>query len=314
MNAPSDVSARLDRVETQLGELLAVTRGLADQQAAARRTRDELLADAMPVLTGLSDAAVQRFADLEARGVPDLGRAGLRVAERVAQGTSVEDVDALADSVVAILDTVRALTQPEVLALAQEAGHVIEEADEAAPAGVVGLVRASRDVNVQKGLGILVAVLRHVGRASRVLDKKAQAVHRDGPSAGPPTRRTAPPLQVGARPARPTPPQAAPPAAFAEVGDPRFDRQGFLVDPQGWTEALAEAIAHDLHLNPYTEAHRAVVAAARADWQDRGQSPNVRRLSAVTALEVQDLYALFPKAPGRTVARIAGIPKPAGCI
>ena len=54
MNAPSDVSARLDRVETQLGELLAVTRGLADQQAAARRTRDELLADAMPVLTGLS--------------------------------------------------------------------------------------------------------------------------------------------------------------------------------------------------------------------------------------------------------------------
>jgi sulfur relay (sulfurtransferase) DsrC/TusE family protein len=29
---------------------------------------------------------------------------------------------------------------------------------------------------------------------------------------------------------------------------------------------------------------------------------------------VKALYQLFPKAPGKTVARLAGIPKPAGCV
>jgi sulfur relay (sulfurtransferase) DsrC/TusE family protein len=28
----------------------------------------------------------------------------------------------------------------------------------------------------------------------------------------------------------------------------------------------------------------------------------------------KELYVLFPRAPGRTIASIAGLPKPAGCL
>jgi sulfur relay (sulfurtransferase) DsrC/TusE family protein len=34
----------------------------------------------------------------------------------------------------------------------------------------------------------------------------------------------------------------------------------------------------------------------------------------VASVATKDLYALFPKAPGRTIAKIAGLPKPAGCL
>lgn len=62
------------------------------------------------------------------------------------------------------------------------------------------------------------------------------------------------------------------------------------------------------------EARWAVVRFARADFEATKTSPNIRRLTQGTNLATRDLYALFPKAPARTVAKIAGIPKPAGCI
>ena len=45
-----------------------------------------------------------------------------------------------------------------------------------------------------------------------------------------------------------------------------------------------------------------------------GRPGRLRRLTQGTELATKDLYALFPKAPARTVAKIAGIPKPVGCI
>jgi tRNA 2-thiouridine synthesizing protein E len=63
-----------------------------------------------------------------------------------------------------------------------------------------------------------------------------------------------------------------------------------------------------------TEPHWAVIAAARADFEATRVSPNIRRLTQLTQLATKDLYALFPRAPARTIAKIAGLPKPAGCL
>ncbi len=53
---------------------------------------------------------------------------------------------------------------------------------------------------------------------------------------------------------------------------------------------------------------------ARKDFLENKASPNIRRLTQGTSLATKDIYALFPKAPARTIAKIAGIPKPTGCI
>ena len=63
-----------------------------------------------------------------------------------------------------------------------------------------------------------------------------------------------------------------------------------------------------------TDAHWVLVDAARADFEATRVSPNIRRLTQVSGVATKDVYALFPKAPGRTLAKIAGLPKPAGCL
>jgi hypothetical protein len=50
---------------------------------------------------------------------------------------------------------------------------------------------------------------------------------------------------------------------------------------------------------------------ARADFEDR-VSPNIRRITQAPGVTTKDIYALFPKAPGAHIAKIAGLPKPAG--
>lgn len=53
---------------------------------------------------------------------------------------------------------------------------------------------------------------------------------------------------------------------------------------------------------------------ARNDYLEHGASPNIRRVTTISDVTTKELYQLFPKAPGMTLARVAGIPKPVGCI
>ena len=311
---PRALAARLDRIEAEL----AHTRASLDELVAHARRQQDLVDEMRPVATSMMRVATRRFASLEADGALGMGRAALRLGERVLHGYTVDDVDALADSVVAILDTVRSVTRPEILALVQEGAETIEHAEQADPIGVVGLARASGDVNVQKGLGILVATLRHVGRASRVLSKKEAGLRRGPAPPRPPGSPMARAPIAQPRPAGPTAaPMAAPvavaPPVFPELGDLRFDAEGFLADADQWTEAFAEAVAADLGL-ALGDRHWVAVRAARETHARTGESPNIRRLTAVCDVTTKELYQLFPHAPGKTVARIAGLPKPVGCL
>lgn len=310
----ASLAARLERVEAEL----AYTRASLDELVAHARRQQDLVDEMRPVASSIMRVATRRFAELEADGALGMSRAALRLGQRVLHGYTVEDVDALGDSVVAILDTVRAVTQPEILALVQEGAETLEQAEEADPIGVIGLARASGDVNVQKGLGILVATLRHVGRASRVLSKRETKLRR-GPAARSSGGSRAP-LTAPARAGTPAaagpavaPPAAPPPSVFPELGDLRFDAQGFLADAEQWTEAFAEAVAADVGIT-LGERHWVALRAARDTFTRTGESPNIRRLTVVCDVTTKELYQLFPHAPGKTVARIAGLPKPVGCL
>ena len=45
------------------------------------------------------------------------------------------------------------------------------------------------------------------------------------------------------------------------------------------------------------------------------ESPlSIRRIGKSGVVDIKEFYSLFPKAPLKTASKIAGIPKPAGCI
>ncbi len=268
-----------------------------DYLVARQNKTEELFAEMTPILREVMASATDKLDALDKKGYFAFGKEALGIVDRVIEGFTAEDVRRLGDAIVGILRTVRTVTQPKVLEIASEASAVLEASDETRPIGLLGAVRATRDDEVQKGLAVMMEVMRHVGRAANAVrterddDKKAKLAAVLGP------RRKAAAAPVSA------PPRPAPPTKTIEPSDPAA----------AWTEDLATklAAAEGLELD---DARWGIVRLARAEFEQAGASPNIRRLTQIANLGTKEIYALFPRAPARTVAKIAGIPKPAGCI
>jgi tRNA 2-thiouridine synthesizing protein E len=90
--------------------------------------------------------------------------------------------------------------------------------------------------------------------------------------------------------------------------------EGFFVDPQQWTETMVPELAHREGIDELTDAHWTVIRFMRTEYFEKGTGPTVRVLGKTSGVSIKELYQLFPKGPAKVAARIAGIPKPRGCI
>jgi TusE/DsrC/DsvC family sulfur relay protein len=92
------------------------------------------------------------------------------------------------------------------------------------------------------------------------------------------------------------------------------DDDGFFVDPEQWTESMARELARREGIDELTERHWTVIRFMRSEYLTKGTGPTVRLLGKSSGVSVKELYQLFPNGPAKVAARIAGIPKPRGCI
>jgi tRNA 2-thiouridine synthesizing protein E len=90
--------------------------------------------------------------------------------------------------------------------------------------------------------------------------------------------------------------------------------EGFFENPDAWTEAMAPELARAEGIGELTDKHWQVIRFMRAEYFAKGTGPTVRVLGKTSGVGVKELYQLFPKGPAKTAAKIAGIPKPRGCI
>ena len=89
---------------------------------------------------------------------------------------------------------------------------------------------------------------------------------------------------------------------------------GFFVNPDQWTEDMARELARRDGIDDLTDAHWTVIRFMRSEYFEKGTGPTVRALGKTSGVTVKELYQLFPKGPAKIAARIAGIPKPRGCV
>jgi dissimilatory sulfite reductase related protein len=94
----------------------------------------------------------------------------------------------------------------------------------------------------------------------------------------------------------------------------KVDGDGFLQDPQVWSEAVAAEFARLDGTGELTPKHWEVINYIRGFWKESDMAPTVRGLCKQSGLKLQELYGLFPKGPARGACRIAGLPKPDGCV
>ena len=98
------------------------------------------------------------------------------------------------------------------------------------------------------------------------------------------------------------------------LGSSTSMRRDSSSDPDDWNEAMVPALAAREGITDVTDRHWQVIRFMRSEYFAKGTGPTVRVLGKTSGVPIKELYELFPKGPAKVAARIAGIPKPRGCI
>jgi uncharacterized protein YjgD (DUF1641 family) len=118
----------------------------------------ELISDLGPLTTGAFTKLLESLDDYENRGYFEFVGAGMGVMDKIVTNFSKDDVEALGDNVVDMLEIVKDLTQPEMLAVAERLLDVVQRQAQAAELepekapSLFSLAGKMRDPEVRMGL------------------------------------------------------------------------------------------------------------------------------------------------------------------
>jgi tRNA 2-thiouridine synthesizing protein E len=90
--------------------------------------------------------------------------------------------------------------------------------------------------------------------------------------------------------------------------------EGFFEHPEQWKREMAPELAAREGIAELNAEHWKVIDFVRKEYETKGTGPTVRALGKTSGVSVKELYVLFPKGPAKVAAKIAGIPKPKGCV
>ncbi len=94
-----------------------------------------------------------------------------------------------------------------------------------------------------------------------------------------------------------------------------LNEEGFLANPEVWNEEVARALAKaEEGLDQLTDEHWAVIRFIRGHYQQNQVAPMVRSVCKTTGLPLRRIFELFPSGPAKGACKLAGLPKPDGCV
>jgi len=170
--------------DVTLGDATEFLRTLARSlpQLNALMSQLDSMSQLVEVLSSLSGPAMERATDAlataEAKGYFAFARQGGVIADHVVTEFSEDDVAALGNNVVTILNAVKEMTQPEVMAMVQRTAVTMQagEATHTDPPSVFALVKSMRQPQTRRGLARVVAMLNTVGEEPAPGTKNQQKI------------------------------------------------------------------------------------------------------------------------------------------
>ena len=103
-----------------------------------------------------------RLDEAERKGYFAFLRGGMGILDKVVTSFSEEDIEQLGDNVVFILQTVKEMTQPEIMSMVRDSVEVLREEDPPKDISLFSIMRQMNDPEVKRGLAKTLAVLRTV--------------------------------------------------------------------------------------------------------------------------------------------------------
>jgi TusE/DsrC/DsvC family sulfur relay protein len=92
------------------------------------------------------------------------------------------------------------------------------------------------------------------------------------------------------------------------------DEDGFIDDFNNWNKTWVQYVKQIEGIEELTEEHWKVINVLQDYYKKNGIAPMVRILSQVTGFKLKYIYELFPSGPGKGACKMAGLPKPTGCV
>ncbi len=122
---------------------------------------EELVPLATPAMATLTST----LQELDDKGYFAFAKGGADIVDKVVTSFTEDDIDALGDNVVLILNTVKEMTQPEVMTLLQRTALTAQDVDEefAEAPSTFALLKQMRDPQTRRGLGRVMTMLRTIG-------------------------------------------------------------------------------------------------------------------------------------------------------
>ncbi len=105
--------------------------------------------------------------------------------------------------------------------------------------------------------------------------------------------------------------------AQVEFGGKNFevDEDGFLLKGmEDWNNEWVEYVRTQEGIAALNDEHWKVVHILQDYYKKNGIAPMVRILSKTTGYPLKKIYELFPSGPGKGACKMAGLPKPTGCV
>lgn len=92
------------------------------------------------------------------------------------------------------------------------------------------------------------------------------------------------------------------------------DEDGFIDDFNNWNTDWVQYVKESEGIKELTEEHWKIINILQDYYRKNGIAPMVRILSKVTGFKLKYIYELFPSGPGKGACKMAGLPKPTGCV
>jgi len=93
-----------------------------------------------------------------------------------------------------------------------------------------------------------------------------------------------------------------------------IDEDGFIIDPGCWNEDVARAFAEAEGIKELNDEHWRVINYLRDHYQQFQVAPMISKLCKETGFSLKHIYELFPSGPAKGACKVAGLPKPRGCV
>ena len=93
------------------------------------------------------------------------------------------------------------------------------------------------------------------------------------------------------------------------------DEDGFLTKgTEEWNEDWVDYVKAVEGITDMSDEHWKVINSLQEYYKKNGIAPMVRILSKTTGFPLKRIYELFPSGPGKGACKMAGLPKPTGCV